>query len=470
MFILPHVFFRLLTLHFLYIVSLFLWWDIFGIWTTFFALIPLIVFVYFFSLPVLVYFSLLLCTLLSTFAMGISLHKLGYDKIFWGIQSFLLSVSLGCSLIKSKRIPPSLIKKQNYFKRCLNDKMVVSFDPLLHTIYYISPSACKLYGWKKKDLIGKSLGIIYPINLFDHPPIGFWESLNEHRQWCGAINIITKDQVVCEEIACYTAVLDDKKQIILIEKKILEVFIKQAISHHTNWFHQFYEENPIPMAVINQHHRIELANPSFIKEFSIKPTIKTIFTDLFLDELQEDITQRVNECWEGKTLSFNHQNTKFIFSPYYHSYTVTHVLCTIQKEYIEILNPVNITNLLKDSLTDWYLTYPNTSIKLFTTGIPPVWVDPILWEQLMKAVFFFVDQYLDYTSRKIIVLGDILYFQYFFRICFEGLPFSQKDTIVEKMKPIFIQLEKISTKYSMIKGEYEETVLLLEFYGNPIEV
>ncbi|MGL4676394.1 MAG: PAS domain-containing protein [Brevinema sp.] len=480
MFVLPSVFFRLISLHFLYILSLFLWWDILGVWTTLFALIPIVVFVYFFSLPFLVYLSILLCTFLSLFAMDISFDELWYNKIFWGIQSVLLSISFGCSVIKSKQIPSSLIKKQDYFKRCLNDEMVVSFDLQLHTIYYISPSACKLYGWSKKDLVGKSLGMIYPIDLFDNPPLGFWECLKNRKQWRGSVDIITKDQVICEEIACYTAIWDTQNQIVLIEKKILEIFIKQSVANYSDWFRQFYEESPMPMATINRHHQIALVNPSFIKEFSIKPIIKkTIFTHLFLDILQENMTNIINECFEGKTLSLDHRfptyTAKFIFKPYYCSkyQTISQILFMMQKEYtpIEIYEPklVNIIGLIKDSLTDWYLANPNALVKIFTTGLPTIWVDSHPWKKLLEALFCFVDQQLDSSSKKVILLCHVIYFQYFFRICFEGLPFSQKDMIIKKMQVILIELERIGTKYSIIEGEYQETVLLLEFYGNLIQ-
>ncbi len=478
MYILPSTLIRLSLTAFLYIVSMFLWFAPMQIYIMLFAALPIVVFVLVLSHPFLVYAAFLLCSLIVVLYKGIAPAELFYDYKFWAVQCFLMLSAVAVSIFRTYRIPYKQILEEDYFKKLDFDRMAVAIDVKLQTIHSATKSACKLYGKTRRQLAGNSVNIVHIDDIFSNPPEGFWDALNKHGQWCGAVDVALKNQLIGREISCYTAVYDEEKNISMLEKRILEVYLKKRIDHRESWFNQFYEECPMPLAVINRRSRVESANPHFMKELSIKPVVDhTKFHELFPSFVQEQIRLAVTECLKGVQSTFEavyHSlagdcRAEFILRPYYckNERRVTHALCIIQKlnkdaPPLHEAGEINISDLIKSALTEWHSTHLNSSIKLFSATMPSFSVPRYIWKNAFTAVFLFTDRYLD--SKKIIVSCSLWYSKYYFRIVFKDTKFSRKSELLPKMGDLFRNIEKISSQFGFIENDDGDLVLVVEFY------
>lgn len=500
MYMLPIVLFRLLSLTFLYILILLTWWDFMGFWTMFFAIVPGVALVYVLGHPLLVFSSLTICTLLTLTILEIPVAPFLYAQLFWAIQLFIIFILVAISVYKTHRIPMGAFKKQDLLNRLYfsAEEMIVILNPVLHTIENVSPSIKKLYGWQKSELEGKSLHMIYSQDILDHPPKGFWESLHMHHQWCGSVEVITKDKVVCEEIAVYTVVVNRNNEMEYIEKKVLELFVKYRIPYQINWYNQFYDEIPLPLAVINKNHKIELANPHFIKEFTttIIPQ-KTVFSELFAQENREFFNRIINESFSGDMIAVKHAlpsglgqyENIFRFSPYFCTKTrsISHILLIIIPPFVgefvltgiesqktialennllivEDQQNILVLTLLKNIITEWYLNNNTTSVKLFTSSFKNFEVPLQIWRNFLLELFSFVENNKDDKQKKILISCHVVYSQCFFKISFEGTPYSTKENTMKQMKDVFEVIKDIATNYCIEEGLTKELVLSLEFH------
>lgn len=494
MYILPIILLRLMILVILYILIILTWWDYFGFWTMLFSLVPGIALVYIFGYPFLVFISLMGSMFLSMFVLDISITPFFYSQTFWGVQIFILFIFLAIALYKTYRIPKGSLKKQRSFKHLhfSSEEMIVILNPSLHIIEKVSSATKKLYGWKKSELEGKSLSMIYIQDIFENPPKDFWESLHVHHQWCGVVEIITKDNVICEEIAVYTAVFDDDNNIVLIEKKILEIFVKYYIPYKTEWYTQLYEELPIPIAVINKNYQIELANTSFLKKFMMNIVFqKTNFFQLFSEELQERLKIVLYECFSNGIVEEMYEQIPFIlndsqelfkFSPYFCSKTrtVSHLLLTIlpsqiysnaqtriSHNQIQEYTSISMGDLLKNSITEWYINDNKAAIKLYTVSSLVLDVSLEVWEPFLYSLFNYVEKNKKDLQKKLLISCTVLYFQYFFKISFLGVPYSSISE--DNMEEILEKVQSITSNYYFEQGNRDELVLVLEFFHTPFD-
>ncbi len=478
MYILPSTLIRLSMIAFLYIASMFLWFDPIQIYIMLFAVIPITVFVMVLSHPFLVYGAFLLCSLIVISYKGISITFLFNDYSFWAVQCFLMLSAVFVSVLRSYRIPYKKILQEEYFKKLDFDRMALAIDVKLRTIHSITKNACLLYGKPKRHLAGNSINMIHLDDIFSNPPEGFWETLEKHGQWCGSVDVALKNQLIGREISCYTAVYDKNQNISMLEKRILEVYLKKRIDHKESWFNQFYEECPMPLAVINRKHKVESANPHFMKELSVKPVIdRTVFSEIFPSFVQEQIKSAVAECLKGVPSDFEAVypslsgdcRADFKFRPYYckNERRATHALCFIQKiiespKTVYENKEINITDLIKLSLEEWHGKHLNSSIKLFSATMPSFDVNQELWNDAFSAVFLFADRYLD--SKKIIVSCTLWYSKYYFRIAFKDTKISRKSELLPKMGYLFRNIENISNQFGFAENDDGDMVLVIEFY------
>ena len=475
---------RLILLPVLYMLSIVLFWKDIGVCTFLLALIPLISYVLIFSYPFLNYFTTLTYTLLTLYAMNLPLIDIVFERTFIAIQLLNLSIAVFLSIIKLRLIPVSNTEQERKNKKLLNreEEMLVYIDPALQTIQAISNSACHLYGKKEDQLLGKSIDLIYDNNIIARPPKDFWPSLESNKVWHGFADIITAKNVICEERAYYSGIKNTEGQIVLIEKKILDVFIKDHKNQNFDYFYQFYEDLPVPMAVINKKHEIEKSNPEFIKNMLEKPVLnKTKFYHLFDLSIHDNIVCAVNECFNGKKSSFiNHFKNidglcqaEYIFTPYYNTTykNVTHVLFmlkqktdgnTISEQDVSMnIVKVKLLDILRESLTAIYIKFPNFSTKLFGASLPDILVDKVLWKNTIILLLRYLENYNSYDSvetKKIIITCIEGENKYFFKFSLIGVFYKDMDNIGEtsEWKTIMNKIQQMGTHSTIIKGEKDE--------------
>lgn len=448
------------------------------------SLIPLISYVIILSYPLLNFLSTLGYTLLTLYAIRIPISSIISDTYFLGIQLLNLSVVLFISMIKLRNGPMSSVRQQQEYNKFLNRKeeMIVCIDPALQTIHAITNSACRLYGRKKNQLLGKFIDVIYYNNILEIPPKDFWSTLENDKVWHGFTDIITAKNVICEERAYYTGIKNPEGKIILIEKKIIDVFIKDHQAHKFDYFHQFYEDIAIPMAVINKKHEIEKSNPEFIKNMLEKPILNhTIFHHLFDSSIHDNILCAINDCFNGNKSSFVNKfkgiagifQAEYIFTPFYNKTykKVTHVLFVLKQITKEnIINERAIASntsksllgdVLRKALTLVYKAYPDCSVKLFGIELPNILVETNLWQNTMVLLLKYVEKYNHSSAieiKKIIIAVVMIEKNYFFTFSLADIPYKEFNNIntTPEWKSIINQIRRIGTQVVVCKGEQND--------------
>ena len=476
---------RLILLPVLYMLSIVLFWKDMGVYTLLLALIPLTSYVLTFSYPFWNYFSSLGYSLLTLYAMNMSLVPIVFERTFIAIQLFNLSVAVFLSIIKLRKMPISNTEQERKNKRLLNreEEMLVYIDPALQTIQAVTNAACHLYGRSKDQLIGKSIDLIYHNNIIAMPPEDFWTTLESNKVWHGFADIITAKNVICEERAYYSGIKNAEGQIILIEKKIADVFIKDHKTQNFDCFYQFYEDIPVPMAVINKKHEIEKSNPEFIKNMLEKPILnKTKFYDLFDISIYNDMVEAVNECFNGNKTSFINNfksiegacQAEYIFTPYYNTTykNVTHVLFMLKQkteenkaseptpatDIIKDVIKIKLVDILRESLTAVHVKIPNFSTKLFGAALPDIAVDKVLWKSIIVLLLRYLENQDSEESKKIIITCIEEKNKYLFKFSLIGIFYKNMDSISEtpEWKVIINKIKQIGTHSTILKGEKDE--------------
>ena len=462
-------------------LSIGFFWKDMGVYTLLLALIPLTSYVMVFSHPFLNYFTTLGYSLLILRAMNISLSSMIYDRTFVGIQLFNLSIAIFLSLVRLKLSPISNTKQQKKNNKLLNkeEDMLVYIDPALQTIQAITKAACHLYGRKKNQLIGKSIDMIYYNNIISMPPKDFWSTLQNNKVWHGFSDVIIAKNIICEERAYYSGIKNTEGQIILIEKKIADVFIKDHHTQKFDYFYQFYEDIPVPMAVINKNHEIEKSNPEFIKNLLEKPVLnKTTFYNLFNSVIHNDIKCAINECFNGNNASFVNDfegitgiyQAEYIFTPYYNATykNVTHVLFMLKQKTEENkmsehyfstnIAKIKLLDILRESLTTVHIKNPNFSTKLFGATLPNIAVDKILWKEAIILLLKYLEKYDSTEAKKIIITCIEVENKCFFKFSLMGILYKEMGSICKTLewKTIMNKIQQIGTHSTIIKGEKDE--------------
>ena len=466
-------------------LSIVLFWKDIGVYTLLLALIPLTSYVMIFSYPFWNYFSILGYTLLTLYAMNMPLVSIVFERTFLAIQLFNLSVAVFLSIIKLRLIPVSNTEQEKKNNKLLNreEEMLVYIDPALQTIQAITNAACHLYGRNKDQLIGKSIDLIYHNNIIAMPPEDFWATLEDNKAWHGFADIITAKNIICEERAYYSGIKNTEGQIILIEKKIVDVFIKDHKNQNFDYFYQFYEDIPVPMAVINKKHEIEKSNPEFIKILLEKPILnKTKFYHLFDLSIHSDIKCAVNECFSGNKASFVNDfegitgicQAEYIFTPYYNSTykNVTHVLFMLKQKTEENkisehsfstnISRIKLLDILRDSLTAVHIKNPNFSTKLFGASLPDVLVDKVLWKNTIVLLLRYLEKQDNkqdnVEAKKMIITCIEAESKYFFKFSLIGIFYKDMDNICETLewKTIMNKIQQIGAHSTVLKGEKDE--------------
>ena len=462
-------------------LSIILFWEDVGVYTLLLALIPLTSYVMVFSYPFWNYFSMLGYTLLTLYAMNIPLAPIVFEKTFLAIQLFNLSVAVFLSIIKLKQTPISNTEQERKNKKLLNreEEMLVYIDPALQTIQAVTNAACHLYGRNKDQLIGKSIDLIYYNNIIARPPEDFWSTLEDNKVWHGFADIITAKNIICEERAYYSGIKNTEGQIVLIEKKIADVFIKDHKNQNFDCFHQFYEDIPVPMAVINKKHEIEKSNPEFIKNMLEKPILnKTKFYDLFDVSIYNDMVEAVNECFNGNKTSFINNfksiegacQAEYIFTPYYNTTykNVTHVLFMLKQKVEEkiIYKPalstdvikIKLVDILRESLTSAHVKIPNFSTKLFGASLPDIFVDKLLWKNTIILLLRYLEKQNSEDPKKIIITCIEEENKYLFKFSLVGIFYKDIENIYQtpEWKNIMDKIEQFGTHSTILKGEKDE--------------
>lgn len=465
-------------------LSIGLFWEEIGVYTLLLAIIPLTSYVLIFSYPFLNYFSTLGYTLLILYAMNMPLVPIVFERTFIAIQLFNLSIAVFLSIIKLRLIPVSNTEQERKNKKIFNreDEMLVYIDPALQTIQAITNTACHLYGRNKDQLIGKSIDLIYHNNIIVRPPEDFWSTLESNKVWHGFADIITAKNVICEERAYYSGIKNAEGQIILIEKKIADVFIKDHKTQNFDYFYQFYEDIPVPMAVINKKHEIEKSNPEFIKNMLEKPTLnKTKFYHLFDLSIHNDIMCAVNECFNGNKASFINDfegvtgicQAEYIFTPYYNTTykNVTHVLFMLkqkteenkmsERSFSTNTLQIKLLDILRESLTAVHIKIPNFSTKLFGAALPSILVDKALWKNTIILLLRYLEKYDSVEPKKIIITCIEEENKYFFKFSLIGILYKDMDTICETLewKNIMNKIQQIGTHLTILKSEKDEVLI-----------
>lgn len=486
------VLFKMTLLAVFYFISLVFLWPYFGISVTLLGLFPLIVLVVFFASSLFHYVVVLIFTVLSLYAIGVPLVDLFYSFHFLGIQAGIISIGLSWEIVQSQIRPHS--KQQVYhnitklFSK--NYPMTMVFDPVLQTIVSMTRAASKMYGWKQNELIGKSVSLIYHHNIFEDPPKDFWETLQKGEVWHGFSEIVIRNQYICEERAYYTGTQNEKGDLTLIEKNIIEVILKEKIKPQHDAFYQLYENNPIPMGIINKAHIIEGANREFIRNSVIKPIInKNKFYELFNEKMRGSILAALNGAFDGNKESFveswnnirGRYEAKYIFTPYYNHKLkeITHVLFLLSLQHKALAQQQEplvlshrreesmIIDLLRDGITAFYQKDAQCILRLFGQSLPSVLVEKNQWSSFIEVLLTFTNHHsVSVETKNIVVQCSSQAGYYYFNVIFEQIPYEKIAYCMTTLEyqQMVDQISNISIKYSFEKGTKDELVLFFTYY------
>lgn len=473
--------FRLVFLPICYFFTVILLWSHIGVYVFLIGIIPLAVNILIFSSPFLNYLSILGFTFLALYGSGVFLDPILYDPLFLGIQAFTLCLGISISIIQNKTLPSRSGKYQKKINNMFRgkDNIMVTIDNQLHTINSISSSACKLYGWKKKDILNNSILTIYLEDPLYNAPEQFWETLKKDHTWHGFMDIKTKDGKICEERAYYSAIKNQEGEIIFIEKKIVEVFLKDKQKKNFDSFSIFFQECPIPMAVVNRGHIIEIANLFFVKNIFIKPIFfQSVFGELFAKNQREQIIVALNQAFEGIRTSFvddfecvmGWYSAEYTFVPFYSDryLKVTHVLFMVNLlekrlgdygSYLE--EKGELLSLLKISLTDLYKVDPNHTIRLYSQSLPTLFLPKNPWKSVFDEILSFALKEGDMDPKTIIFSCIPQEDRLIFKVVFTYIRYIELSVgkNIDSVKMLHDAIEVVSDDIHFEQGENSELIL-----------
>ncbi len=480
MFLSSSLLFRLTVLPITYFFAIIFLWSFLGVHVFWLGVPIIIINTLFFSAPFLNYGVVVAFSLLTIYSINVPILSLLQDFSFWGIQATSLCMAIVSSIFQNRYVPYSAVKGQKKIDKILfkKDKAIVKINCILHTIEDISKDASEIYGWRHKELLHKPLTFIYPVDIIDSPPKGFWEDLENSGAWHGFIDVKEKNGVIYEERAFYTATKNEEGEIVFIEKKIVEVFSKNTWTKSFDCFTLFYEESPLPMAVINKSHIVEQTNAIFLRSLVVKPIFEySKFADLFLEEQREQIVVSLNRAFDGEKNSFKGiveeldggMAAKFIFIPYkdpkYLEITrVLFILNILDKQEVSSVPVVleekmDVLALLKLSLTKIYGLDPTHKLKLYGHSLPSILLVKRIWENIFDTI---VGAAMHYEGEKALVFSCVPKSgQLFFEISFSHIPYVEYRRLKEEEH--FKKIEKIILEESgnvfFMGGKKAEVIL-----------
>lgn len=125
---------------------------------------------------------------------------------------------------------PEHIEFHSFYKKAMDENVIISAANADGTIIYVNPMFCKVYQWQKEEAIGKNHRII---NSGFHDKKFYnkmWETIKNGKVWRGEIRNKAKDGSVHWADAKITPIVDDQGVIkqfiafrfIITEKKLRE--------------------------------------------------------------------------------------------------------------------------------------------------------------------------------------------------------------------------------------------------------
>jgi len=480
--------FKLILLPCAYFLAIICFWGDIGSYIFLLGVLLLFVNTIIFTFPIINYLSLLSFSFLALYAMNVSWEYILYETIFWGVQGIWICVIITTSIYTKRFYPLNPSKKQKKLTTWIkyHNNIIVEFDCYFHTIIDVSRGAQSFYGWKKRELINKSVLLIHNQDFLQFSPKNFIEILKDNNIWTGFMEVCTKDGDIYEERAEYTPFFDSKGSLERIKKRVIEAFYKENNSIQ-KLYENIFDTHPSPMMLINHKGLIERTNKSLMKILSNKPICnKQIFYKIFSNLSQKKIFKVFQNTllgYEDKILAFMDnmpEEVELIFIPCYdkRNKKVNKIFLVIKqlpiilpKETTKVnrVKQIVVGSLLKTTLTELYYHYSKPSIKLMSGILPTINIIEDQWKKLFYN-FLLLSLNQDINEIKKITITCVTVIEkYFFKIDYEGIKyteFTQKmsfesNTSFFQKEFVIIKeiLKDLNANPEIIQGKQGQTII-----------
>ncbi|MGL4394525.1 MAG: PAS domain S-box protein [Brevinema sp.] len=442
--------FQLVFMSFSYFFVVISLWQTMGSYVMLFAIIPIMVNVLIFSHVLLNYLSIMIFTFLALYTIRVPLDYMFYEWAFWGVHGIIVMVAVWCSLVRRFLIPSLPAFQNSWMQKFIlkSDHIMVQYDVNTETIVDLNASACRLYGWTKKDLQRHSLMMIHPINFLQSPPYDFMEKMKEGVSWHGFLPIVNKEGNVFEERAVYKPVFDAHKRLTSIEKTVIEVVHQEGVLEHHDLYEYFFSCLDKAAVLIDSSWNIENENELFTQKVRSKAGNIDKILDIFPKEIQHKLVYSIKRAFDGNKSSFFarvdgygfQMPIQFLFLPYKKQYSdskkalkVFVILDEVLKnENYELVadntkESVNLSIFLKSIFAEIRDVYDNeANVRLFSGELPTVNISKDIWSSLFTNILLLAMRHATPDAPVSVVLVCSTSFNiHFFKVKYEGIPYDE---------------------------------------------
>ncbi|MGL4388549.1 MAG: PAS domain S-box protein [Brevinema sp.] len=465
--------------YFFIVISL---WQVMGSYVLLFAVIPLMTNVLIFSHAFLNYSSILMFSFLAFYIIKVPFDFMFYEWKFWGVQGVLVMVTVLAAVMRRLLIP-SLPSYQNSWMQKLilkSDRIVVQYDINKSTIIDINASACRLYGWTKKELLRHSLSIIHPINFLKNPPYEFMEKMRQGVSWHGFLPIINKSGSLFEERAVYKPIFDSYKRLVSIEKNVIEVIHQQNFQENHNLYQYFFSSLDRAAVLVDSCWNIENQNDLFTQKFSpYFSHVPKILLDIFPKEIQHKLVHSLKTAFDGSESSFVAQidgyefqmPVQFYFLPYRRQTKTSNKVAKVFIILDELWKNENSALLADDSkeIIDLSLFLKNvfveikdtyeleSHIRLFSGELPTINISKDIWFSLFTNILLLAIRHATLNNPiSVMMVCSTSFNIHFFKVKYQGVPFhtlSEYFKNVPDSKASSLEVRKIKDSLAYLGME-----------------